>query len=117
MMSGHGKSDNSVVPEKFSNKAEVWAEERMEGRGLAEGKTLEQTTLRTQSREGVPSALERIREAWRYHPRQEPYAVAPHVRIRAGGVGKPASLPRLSSRRVLTIGSTGLPTNLATGEP
>jgi hypothetical protein len=25
------------------------------------------------------------REAWRYHPRQEPDAGKPHVRIRAGG--------------------------------
>ena len=35
----------------------------MEGRELAKGKTLEQNTLRTQSRDGVHHALERIREA------------------------------------------------------
>jgi hypothetical protein len=29
-------------------------------------------------------------------PRQEPYAVVPHVRICAGGGGQPPSLPRLS---------------------
>ena len=29
--------------------------------------------------------------------RQEPYEVVPHVRIRAGGAGQPASLPRLPS--------------------
>jgi hypothetical protein len=38
----------------------------MEGRELAKGKTLEQNTLRTQSRGGVPSALERIREVHLY---------------------------------------------------
>ena len=63
MMSGHGKSDNSTVPRKSLNKVRQRATERMEGRELAEGKTLEQTTLRTQSRGGVSSALERIREA------------------------------------------------------
>ena len=31
---------------------------------------------------------------WRHYPRQEPYAVVPHVRICAGGVGQPAFLPR-----------------------
>jgi hypothetical protein len=33
---------------------------------------------------------------WRHYLRQEPYAVAPHVRIWAGGAGQPASLPRPS---------------------
>ena len=31
---------------------------------------------------------------WRHHPRQEPYEVILHVRIRAGGAGQLASLPR-----------------------
>jgi hypothetical protein len=35
----------------------------MEGRELAKGKTLEQTTLWTHGRGGLPSALEWIREA------------------------------------------------------
>jgi len=30
----------------------------------------------------------------RYHLRQEPYAVVPHVRICGGGAGQPAFLPR-----------------------
>ena len=63
MMSGHVKSDNSIVPKKSSNKIHQRITEKMEGRELAKGKTLEQTTLRTQSRGSVPSALERIREA------------------------------------------------------
>jgi hypothetical protein len=61
MMDDRGKSHNPIVREKSSNKAQ--SAEGMEGRGLAKGKTLEHDTLRTQGREGVQSALERIREA------------------------------------------------------
>jgi len=60
-MDDQGKSHSSVVPEKSPNKAQ--AAEGMEGRGLAKGKTLEHNTLRTQGRDGVQRALERIREA------------------------------------------------------
>jgi hypothetical protein len=63
MMRGHGKSDNSIVPRKSSNKVRQRTTEKMEERELAKGKTLEQTTLRTQGRGGVLSVLERIREA------------------------------------------------------
>jgi RNA-directed DNA polymerase len=79
MLSGHGKSDNSIVPRKFSNKVCQRAAERMEGRELAKGRTLEQTTLRTQSREGVPSALERIREAVQKDRKQRFTALLHHV--------------------------------------
>jgi RNA-directed DNA polymerase len=79
MMSGHGKSDNSILPRKSSNKVRQRATERMEGRELAEGKTLEQTTLRTQSRGGVSRALERIREAARKDRKQRFTALLHHV--------------------------------------
>ena len=62
MMSGHGKSDNSAVPEKSSNKVRQRATERMEGRELAKGNLLEQNILWTQSQVGMHSALERVRE-------------------------------------------------------
>ena len=66
-MAGRGKSDSSVLPEKRSNKADRparTAAEVVEGRGLAKGNPDEQNTPRTQSRDhGVPSALERVREA------------------------------------------------------
>ena len=62
MMSGHGKSDNSIVPKKSLNKIRQGITERMEGRELAKGNLLEQNVLRTQSRVGAHSALERIRE-------------------------------------------------------
>lgn len=65
-MHGRGKSDNLVVPRKRSNKATgpgPSAAEIVEGRGLAKGNSDEQNTHRTQSREeGVPSALERVRQ-------------------------------------------------------
>ena len=79
MMSGHGKSDNSAVPEKSSNKARQRATERMEGRGLAKGKTLKQTTSRTQGRRGVPSELERIREAAQKDRKQRFTALLHHA--------------------------------------
>ena len=46
---------------------------------MAEGKTPEQTTLRTQSRGGVSSALERIREAAREDRKQRFTALLHHV--------------------------------------
>jgi hypothetical protein len=61
MMSGHGKSDSLIVPRKPPNKAQ--AAEEVEGRRLAKGNLLEQNILRTQSRVGMHSTLERVREA------------------------------------------------------
>ena len=63
MMNEHRKSDSSVIPEKLPNKDPMGAAEAMEGRGLTKGNLLEQNALRTQGRGGVPSALERVREA------------------------------------------------------
>ena len=65
MMDGRGKSDRSIVPEKFSNKALAQAAEGMEGRDLAKGNLQERNASRTQSRTGAPSALERVRQAAR----------------------------------------------------
>ncbi len=62
MMNDRGKSHHSIVPEKSPNNTQK-AAEGMEGRELAEGKTLEHDTPQTQGREGAQSGLERIREA------------------------------------------------------
>ena len=78
MMDDRGKSHNSIVPEKSPNKAQKSAE-GMEGRELAKGKTLEQNTPRTQGRDGVQSALERIREAAQKDRRQRFTALFHHV--------------------------------------
>jgi group II intron reverse transcriptase/maturase len=65
MMNGHRKSDSSIVPGKSPNKDRFRSAEAMEERGLTKGNPPKQNTPRTQSRTGVPSALERVREAAR----------------------------------------------------
>jgi RNA-directed DNA polymerase len=61
-MNGHRKSDSSVVPEKFPNKAGPKAvAEETEGRELAEGNPRQQNASRTQGRQDAHSALERVR--------------------------------------------------------
>jgi RNA-directed DNA polymerase len=100
MMHGHEKSDPAIVAMKLVNKAvrfatepsvkEPAAAESVERRAGAKGNAHQQSTYWTQSQARVSQALERIREsAERFavtHPRQEPYAGKPHVRIWAGGV-------------------------------
>ena len=63
MMHGHGKSDSSIVRTKPPNEAEPEAKEAVDGRGLAKGNLLKRNMSRTQGRPGMPSALERIRQA------------------------------------------------------
>ena len=73
MMNEHGKSDGPVVPAKPPNNGSghrldrrhpaAMPAEGAEGRGPAKGNPQEQTTLRTQGRDGVQSALVRVRQA------------------------------------------------------
>jgi group II intron reverse transcriptase/maturase len=79
MMNGRGKSDSSAVPENPPNKAARAAAEAGEGRGLAKGNPPERNELRTQGREDVPSALERIRQAARRDRKQRFTALYHHV--------------------------------------
>jgi RNA-directed DNA polymerase len=79
MMNGRGKSDSVVVPTKLPNKAGQPVAEVMEGRTLAKGNSLERNTLRTQSRDSVPSALERVRQAARKDRKQRFTALLHHV--------------------------------------
>ena len=62
-MNERGKSDRPVVPGKSANKAGGPVAEQMEGRGLTKGNPREQNTSRSQSRQRVHSALERVRQA------------------------------------------------------
>jgi len=91
MVNGRGKSDSVVVPEKSPNKAEGPAAEAMEERTLAEGNSPERNMLRTQSRTGMPSALERVREAARKDRKQQFTALLHHVydveRLRSAYLG------------------------------
>ena len=63
MMHAREKSDFAIVAEKPTNKAERSAAEPAEPRAETKGKTHQQSTHRTQSRENVTQALERIRKA------------------------------------------------------
>ena len=101
MMYGHGKSRPGIVARKPANKAarsatepsvkEPAAAESVERRAGTKGNADWQSTRRTQSRMSVSQALERIRQVASnrsavIHPRWEPDAGKPHVRICAGGV-------------------------------
>jgi len=79
MMNGRGKSDRPIQPTKPPNKAEGPAAEAVEGRGLAEGNSLERNALRTQRRGSAISALERVRQAARRHRQQRFTALLHHV--------------------------------------
>jgi len=63
MTNGRGKSDSSVVPRKPPNKTGGPVAEVVEGRGLAKGNSPQRNVVRTQSRDAMPSALERVRQA------------------------------------------------------
>ncbi len=62
---GRGKSDDPVVPGRPPNKAGEPVAEAVEGRGPAKGNLHERNALRTQSRTGALSALERVPQAAR----------------------------------------------------
>jgi RNA-directed DNA polymerase len=78
-MHEQGKSDNSIVPTKPPNKAGRPVAEVVEGRGLTKENAGQQNTRRTQGRESVPSALERIRQAAIRNKRQRFNALLHHV--------------------------------------
>lgn len=77
-MNGHGKSDRPILPTKSSNKA-TQAAETMEGSDLTKGNQRQQNTQRTQSRAGVQSALERIREAARRDRKRQFTCIYHHI--------------------------------------
>lgn len=79
MTNGRGKSDGSIVPEKLPNKAGKPVAEAVEGRGPAKGNSHERNALRTQSRAGALSALERVRRVAEGDRRQEFTALLHHV--------------------------------------
>ena len=99
-----GESDDLIVPGKQANKiGPTPVAESVEGRGSAKGNVAQQAAVRTQCRNPASSGLSGIRKAANQrflvtHPRQEPYEVVPHVRIRAGGGPKGPSLPRRKRR-------------------
>jgi RNA-directed DNA polymerase len=69
-MNGREKSDPAIVATKRSNGAGQPAEEAVERRAGAEGKVDQQRTHRTQIRERVTQALDRVREAARQRKKE-----------------------------------------------
>jgi hypothetical protein len=100
-----GESDGLIVPTKRANKAGAQyalVAESAEERRPTKGNALQAYLRRTQSRGCKSLGLWRVRQARvagrHMNPRQEPYEVIPHVRIRAGGRSQGRSLPRLIFR-------------------
>src|SRR5688572_4583259 len=79
MMNERGKTDRFVVPQKPPNNARVGAAEAGEGRERTKGNAPERTTLRTQSRVGVSSALERVRQTASRNRKERFTALLHHV--------------------------------------
>ena len=90
-MNDQGKSDRPVVPVKSPNNAGQPVAEGMEGSGLAKGNLRQQNAPRTPSRDGAPSALERVRQAARRDKKLRFTALLHHVydstRLRAAYLG------------------------------
>jgi RNA-directed DNA polymerase len=78
-MHEHGKSDSPVVPANPPNKAA--AAEAGEERGLAEGNTASKTRPGRGAGQGVPSALERVREVARRDKEARFTALLHHVSL------------------------------------
>src|SRR4029453_17915731 len=79
MMNERRKSDRGVVPQKPPNNAPERAAEVVKGRARTEGNTPERNVLRTQSRAGAPSTLERVRQATTRDRKQRFTALLHHV--------------------------------------
>jgi len=92
------ESDCAVVPMKQPNKGARASAEVVEGRAQAKENDAGPDTSPTQCGERVSQGLGGVRQAIVCfdvsHPRQEPYAVIPLVRICAGGGQRWPSLPR-----------------------
>jgi RNA-directed DNA polymerase len=78
-MHERGKSDSPVVPAKPSNNAAVAVAEMVEERGLAEGNTTRPTRPGRRAGTGVPSGLDRVRQAARQDRKARFTALLHHV--------------------------------------
>ena len=81
MMNGQEKSDSGVVAGKPANKAGKSAAEWVEPRPGTEGNVGQQSTHRTQIRERVSQALDRVRQAARQRKKEKFTALLHHVNI------------------------------------
>src|SRR5215467_5579224 len=81
MMHDHEKSDSAIVAEKPTNKAVPTAAEPVEPRAGAKGNASQHSTHRTQGRERVTQALERVRQAARQRKKERFTALLHHISI------------------------------------
>jgi RNA-directed DNA polymerase len=81
MMHGREKSDSAIVAVKPTNKAVPTAAEPAEPRAGAKGNARQQSTHRTQGRERVAQALERVRQAARQRKKERFTALLHHISI------------------------------------
>src|SRR5437870_2885279 len=90
MMHGRGKSDSAIVAEKPANKADELAAEQsataaaaepVEPRAGTKENADQQSTRRTQSRESVSQALERIRRVARTRKKERFTALLHHISV------------------------------------
>ena len=81
MMHGREKSDSAIVAAKPTNKAVPTAAEPAEPRAGAKGNARQQSTHRTQGRERVAQALERVRQAARQRKKGKLTALLHHISI------------------------------------
>jgi group II intron reverse transcriptase/maturase len=80
-MHGHEKSDSAIVAKKPPNKAGKPAAEAVEPRAGAKGNTGQHSTRRTQIRESVSQALERVRKAARQRKKEKFTALLHHINV------------------------------------
>jgi len=81
MMHGAKKSHSSIVPAKPANKAEQSAAESVEGDDGTKRNAELQSTVRTQGREAVSQAQDRIREAVNRNKKEKLTALLHHVSV------------------------------------
>ena len=85
MMHGMEKSDSGIVAVKSANKGMRVSAESMERRTEPKGNLEGQSTRRTQSRENVTQAADRIRQFVQREPRERLTALLHHVTVAALG--------------------------------
>jgi RNA-directed DNA polymerase len=81
VMHGHEKSDSAIVARKLPNKAGQLAAEAVERKVGTKGNTGQQSTHRTQIRESVSHALERVRKAARQRKKEKFTALLHHISV------------------------------------
>ena len=81
MMNGPEKSDPAIVAMKPTNKAGRPAAEWVEPRAGTKGNAGQQSTRRTQGRESVSQALDRVRTAARQRKKEKFTALLHHVTV------------------------------------